>query len=89
VSSEDGSSTSAVERLSAYTAREHESVAESRREAPDTSGTEKEAAPAETEVSADLSAVGDEVGAVLKSAQEAAAGQALRRASREHLCHLP
>jgi hypothetical protein len=79
VSAGGDNSRKAVERLSQYSAREEQSVAEGNEEAVDTPSTVEEPASTEAEA-ADLSAVGDEVGTVLRSAQEAAAK--IRRAAR-------
>jgi hypothetical protein len=73
VSSGGDNSKRVAERLSEYSASKTPSAAaESGREPLAESVTDEQAVPPEAEVPADLSVVGDEIGTVLKSAQEAA-----------------
>lgn len=82
VSSGGGDSNRVAERLSEYsTSKIPAAAAESGREPSAESMTDEEAVPREAEEPADLSVVGDEIGAVLKSAQEAA--DRIRRTANE------
>lgn len=82
VSSGGGDSNRVAERLSEYsTSKSPAAAAESGREPSAESVTDEEAVPREAEEPADLSVVGDEIGAVLKSAQEAA--ERIRRTANE------
>jgi hypothetical protein len=82
VSSGGGDSNRVAERLSEYsTSKIPAAAAESGREPSSESVTDEEAVPPQAEVPADLSVVGDEVGTVLKSAQEAA--DKIRRTANE------
>lgn len=77
---EHGRSTSAVERVAAYSAKENEPVRFDDNPGAPAEPAGEEPNP-EAEVPADLAVVGEEVGTVLKSAQEAAAR--IRRTSHE------
>jgi len=82
VSSGGGNSKRVAERVSEYSASKIPSAAaESGREPLAESVTDEQAVPPEAEVPADLSVVGDEIGTVLKSAQEAA--DRIRRTANE------
>jgi hypothetical protein len=82
VSSGGGDSKRVAERISAYSASKVRSAAaESGREPVAEPVTDEEAVPPEAEVPADLSVFGDEIGTVLKSAQEAA--DRIRRTANE------
>jgi hypothetical protein len=82
VSSGGGNSKRVAERLSEYSASKiPAAAAESSREPLAESVTDEEAVPPKAEVPADLSVVGDEIGTVLKSAQEAA--DRIRRTAHE------
>jgi hypothetical protein len=82
MSSGGGDSNRVAERLSEYSTRKIPAAsAESGREPSAESVTDEEAVPREAEVPADLSVLGDEIGIVLKSAQEAA--DKIRRTANE------
>jgi len=82
VSNDGGGSKRVAERLSVYSASKIQpAAAESGRDPLAEAVTDEKAVPLEAEVPVDLSVVGDEIGTVLKSAQEAA--DKIRRTANE------